>query len=100
MSKVDISKQTRPVCMWKRKVMGIAVWTLLFLGFFLLFPEVGKTHPHLAYSALLSPFIVVTVLIENPTALLDGEFPSALYPGFIYWGIVVGIVCFLHPKSH
>ena len=76
----------------KKKCIYLLLWTAIFTLFFVLFPNVATTHPHIPSSALLSPLILATILLHNPTELFKGEMSAALYPGIVYWLVVIAIV--------
>jgi len=67
------------------------IWTIIWVIFCILFIDFLPTHPHLKYSVLLSPFILITTLL-NPMELLDGHLPRDLYIGLLYWLIIIFIV--------
>lgn len=67
------------------------IWTIIWIIFCILFIDFLPTHQHLKYSVLLSPFILITTLL-NPMELLDGHLPRDLYVGLLYWLIIIFIV--------
>ncbi|MGF1688612.1 hypothetical protein L4C36_18320 [Photobacterium japonica] len=75
----------------KKKCIYILLWTIIFTLFFVLFPNVATIHPHIEYSALLAPLILLTTLIAASSELFDGMFPAALYPGVLFWLVVIAI---------
>jgi len=76
------------------KLKLLMLWLVIWTCFIVIFPDVVSSHPHLKYSALLSPFIIMTLLLE-PMELLREGVPIALLPGAYFW--LVGICIFLIP---
>lgn len=68
----------------KSKLMLVLLWAISWGVFFLFFPETFPISPHFEYTALLSPFIVLSMLV-SPAELLEGAFPKELFPGVMYW---------------
>ena len=75
----------------KYKLSLVLIWSIIWTVFCILFVDLLPTHPHLKYSVLLSPFILITTLL-NPVELFDGQFPKDLYVGLLYWLIILFIM--------
>ena len=75
----------------KYKLALVLIWSIIWTIFCILFIDFLPTHPHLKYSVLLSPFILITTLL-NPMELLDDHFPKELYIGLLYWLITLFIM--------
>lgn len=75
----------------KYKLSLVLIWSIIWTVFCILFVDFLPTHPHLKYSVLLSPFILITTLL-NPMELFDGYLPKELYVGLLYWLIFIFIM--------
>ena len=75
----------------KYKLSLVLIWSIIWTVFCILFVDFLPAHPHLKYSVLLSPFILITTLL-NPMELFDGYLPKDLYTGFFYWLIFILIM--------
>jgi hypothetical protein len=75
----------------KYKLALVLIWSIIWTIFCILFIDFLSIHPHLKYSVLLSPFILVTTLL-NLMELLDGHFPKDFYIGLLYWLITLFIM--------
>ncbi len=77
--------------MMKEKLLLILIGTIVWAAVCIIFVDYLPSHPHLKYSALLSPFILLTTLIEPLTLFKDG-LPEGLYIGLVYWLGLIAIV--------
>lgn len=75
----------------KEKLLLIFIGTIIWVAVCIIFVDYLPSHPHLKYSALLSPFILLTTLIEPLTLFKDG-LPEGLYIGLVYWLGLIAIV--------
>ncbi|PCJ14850.1 MAG: hypothetical protein COB04_14395 [Gammaproteobacteria bacterium] len=75
----------------KLKLSGILIWTVIWALLCIALAEFLPSHPHVKYATLLSPFILVTALM-NPSELFEGTFPSSLYFGVFYWFVAIAML--------
>ncbi len=73
------------------KFILAAAWSILWMVICILFVDYLPSHPHLKYSILLSPFILITILVD-PLLLIKEGLPEGLRIGLVYW---IGIILIL-----
>jgi hypothetical protein len=80
----------------EEKLLLIFIGSIIWVAVCIVFVDFLPSHPHLKYSALLSPFILLTTLIEPLTLFKDG-LPEGIYIGLVYWLWLIAIV--VMPKN-
>ena len=73
------------------KFILAAAWSILWMVICILLVDYLPSHPHLKYSILLSPFILITILAD-PLLLIKEGLPEGLRIGLVYW---IGIILIL-----
>lgn len=80
------------------KLFRVGMWTLLWVAVWAGLVDYLPQHPHIKYVGLLSPFILLTALI-NPSDLMTGSFPSEVVPGILYWLVFFVLLYFPRRKN-
>ncbi len=80
------------------KFVRIAVWWGIWVVLTVVFIDFLPQHPHIKYIVLLSPFILLTSLLE-PVGLLS-DFPSEFIPGVIFFAITLLLYFFPRKKGN